>query len=336
MKDAVKNMMKNTEYDVSGIGSALLDFTVEVDDSFLNKLKLDKGGMQLIDEERSREILSIISSLPMETSPGGSAANTLDGISRFGGASLLMGKVGDDDHGDIYIKETEKSGVATNIVRDSHLTGHAITFITPDSERSFATHLGAAQHFTKDDINEQSIVSSKILHLEGYLFEPPVLREACFHALKIAKDNGVLISVDLSDPHLIGRIRETFDEILNDFVNIVFVNEDEAKAITGQEEEKALNILHKLTDFTVVKLGAQGSLIQYESEVYNIPVVQTSVVNTNGAGDMYAAGILYGLSRGYSPDRCGVLASYASSLVVAQVGARLNGHIDTEEVMAKK
>jgi sugar/nucleoside kinase (ribokinase family) len=323
---------KNAEYDVLGMGSALLDFIVKVDDADIERFDLKKGGMQLIDEDRSREILSQLDARRMEITPGGSSANTLAGISNLGGRGIFSGKVGYDSDGDRYIRDTERAGVKALIGRDRSMTGHAITFITPDSERTFATHLGAALRFNKDDISEEYIKKTKILHIEGYLFEPPGLREACMSALEMAKRNNVLISVDLSDPGLIDRIYATFRQVVKEFVNIVFVNEEEARAFTSKIRDEALNDLYALTDFAAVKLGAEGSIIKSNGSMYRIPAVRTKVVNTNGAGDMYAAGVLYGISRGFSPEMSGRIASYVSSKVVSQVGARIMEKISIDSI----
>ena len=328
--DFIKN--KNAEYDVIGIGSALLDFTVEVDDSILSKINLNKGEMHLVDENRSTEILELLKSYPMEITPGGSSANTVSGILNFGGKSIFCGKVGKDEHGDYYINETKKNGVISRIVKEqNYFTGFAITFITSDSERTFATHLGAALQYNKDDISEDDIKKSRILHLEGYLFEPEGLREACVKAMETAKKNNVLISIDLSDPALISRIYDTFKEVITDYANIIFLNEDEAKEFTGVHGEEALDQLYTMCDFAVVKLGANGSIIKYDGQAHNISVYETEVVNTNGAGDLFAAGALYGIARGFDPERCGMLGSYAASLVVSQVGARINESIDVSK-----
>jgi sugar/nucleoside kinase (ribokinase family) len=323
---------KNAEYDVLGMGSALLDFIVKVDDAELEGFGLTKGGMQLIDEDRSREILARLDARSMEITPGGSSANTLAGISNLGGKGIFTGKVGYDSDGDRYILDTERAGVKALIGRDRSMTGHAITFITPDSERTFATHLGAALRFNRNDISEEYIKKTKILHIEGYLFEPPGLREACMSALEIARRNNVLISVDLSDPGLIDRIYATFRQVVKEFVNIVFVNEEEARAFTSKIREEALNDLYALTDFAAVKLGAEGSIIKSEGSVYRIPAVRTDVVNTNGAGDLYAAGVLYGISRGLSPETSGRIGSYVSSRVVSQVGARIREKISIDSI----
>jgi len=264
---------ENAEYDVVGIGSALLDFTIEVDDSFLSEMELKKGEMHLIDAERSSEILKRIENYSMETTPGGSCANTLAGVLNFDGRGIFLGAVGNDSNGDTYINETEKTGVKTGIGRHDSINGHAITFITSDSERTFATHLGAALDFSEEDVAEDVIKKSKVLHLEGYLFEPDNLNSACMRALDIAKNNGVAISIDLSDPALISRIRGRFDHIVKDYADIIFVNEDEALAFTGKSEEEALNALYEMCDVAVVKLGAEGSLIKADDKIHRIPPV---------------------------------------------------------------
>lgn len=326
----IKN--KKAEYDVMGIGSALLDFTVMVEYGDLARLGLKKGEMLLIEADRSREILAGLAGKPMDITPGGSSANTLAGISVLGGKGIFLGSVGNDSHGDRYIEDTELIGVKAEIGRHDSMTGHAITFITPDSERTFATHLGAALLLRSDDVRESDVRNSKIIHIEGYLFEPPGLREACMAALEMAKKNEVLVSIDLSDPGLIDRIRPVFDRVIRDYADIIFVNEDEARAFTGRERVDALEELARHCDFAVVKIGSEGSLIKTGGTVYLIPANKTDVVNTNGAGDMYAAGVLYGLARGYSPDRCGRIGSYVSSKVVSQVGARFPGVISVDDV----
>lgn len=325
-------MNKKARYDVLGIGSALLDFIVPVEDADLDAFGLKKGEMQLIDESRSREILSRLDGREMQISPGGSAANTLAGIAMLGGQGVFLGTVGTDEHGDRYIRDTEMIGVKTQISRHDSLTGHAITFITPDSERTFATHLGAALHFNSSNVSEELIQKSKIVHLEGYLFEPPGLREACMRALEIAKKNEVLVSIDLSDPALIERIRPIFNDVVRDYADIIFVNEDEARVFTGKEREEALWDIYNQCAFAVVKLGADGSLIETNDTVYRIPSFRTDVVNTNGAGDIYASGVLYGIATGMRPDRAGKIGSYISSKVVSQVGARLEGKLSIRSV----
>lgn len=324
--------MMDIIYHAAGIGSPLLDFTVNVEDSVLAGLGLTKGHMHLVDAEKSREIFMHLKGYKIDTTPGGSAANTLAGIAALGGSAILFGKVGNDSNADFYINETEKAGVKSGLTRHDSMTGHAITLITPDSERTFATHLGAALHFRKDDVSPDEIKRSKVLHVEGYLLELPPVREAALYAMDIAKKNKVKVSVDLADPGLISRIPDVIRDVVKNYTDIVFVNEHEAKALTGMEDEEALHIIYSMCGAAVVKLGERGSLIKIDDRVYRIPVCKTDVVNTNGAGDMYAAGVLYGLAKGLPVDKAGRIGSYTSSKVVSQVGARLKCKINISEI----
>ncbi len=324
--------IKKGKFDVAGIGSALLDFMVEVDDQFLKTLGLSKGGMQLIDEERSREIFSILKGMKIETAPGGSSANTVAGVATLGGKGAFVGRVADDEYGRIYIKKTVESGVHSLISAGDGLTGHAITFITPDSERSFATHLGAALRLSHDDVDYSAVAESSILHLEGYLFEPSNLREICYRAMDTAKKNGVQISVDLADPGLIGRIGDVFTDVINNYADIVFMNEEEAFAFTGSRDRGALEKIPSRCSIAIVKLGEKGSLIRHGGGVAEIPAYKTEVVNTNGAGDMYAAGVLYGITSGKGIEVSGRIGSFAASVVVSSVGARAEKSIDLKGI----
>ncbi len=322
------NLNRQADYDVVGIGSALLDIIINVEPELLDSMGLSHGEMKLIEADESRAIFDRIGEMPRSKVPGGSAANTLAGVANFGGSAMLIGSLGVDEYGDLYIMETRVNGVEPVLVRHEGITGHAITFITPDTERTFATHLGAALSLSADDVRQEEIARARILHLEGYLLEPENLREAALKAMDIAKRNNVLVSLDLSDPALIERIYDTFRHVVSEYVDIVFVNELEARAFTGREHQEALHSLALESDYAVVKLGAQGSLIMHQEMFYEVPAFATDVINTNGAGDMYAAGILYGIARGYSPEKAGRIASYASSMVVARMGARIPGRID--------
>ena len=319
--------LKKTIYDITGIGSALLDFIVEVGDSFIESLGLKKSNMHLIDAKQSKEILQLIKDMNVYTAPGGSCANTIAGIAMMGGKTSFIGSVASDTYGTTYIDKTLETGTASFIRRGKGITGHAITFITPDSERTFATHLGAALELYADDIDYSIISDSSILHLEGYLFESDNLREVCYKSMKKAKDNDVLISIDLSDPALVLRIRDVFNDVVENFADIIFANEEEALAFTGAKEKEALNLLSKHSLVSVVKLGQRGSIIKSDNKIINIDAVNTNVVNTNGAGDMYAAGLLYGIISNKSIELSGKMASYAASLAVSSPWARVERKI---------
>lgn len=322
------------KYDVTGLGSALLDFIVEVDDNVLAEMDLKKGEMHLIDEEKSKEILKKIKEHNVKTSPGGSAANTLAGIGSLGGNALLIGKIGDDDHGGIYEQKTSDSGIQARLSRKERVcTGHAITFITPDKERTFATHLGAALHLRKEDVFDQEIKDSRILQIEGYQLEDPEMRKASIHAMKTAKENKVKVSIDLADPALIKRNLEDLKEIVREYGDIIFVNEAEAEAFTGEKSEEALHKIYEMCDVAIVKLGKEGSLIKADDMIYKIPINEVEEINTNGAGDAYAAGILYSFAKGLDWEKAGKIAAYISSQVVASHSARLERDI-SEEILS--
>ena len=325
--------LKKSVYDVTGIGSALLDFMVEVDDAFISSLGLKKGEMQLVDAERSREIFNLLKSMKIHVAPGGSCANTIAGMAMMGGKGSFIGRVASDDYGKTYVDKTIEAGVTSFISKGTGMTGHAITFITPDSERTFATHLGAAIELSAGEIDYSVIENSSILHLEGYLFEPENLRDVCYRSMKRAKESGTLISVDLADPALVGRIKDVFTDVAEKYADIIFVNEEEAAAFTGTREHEALKVLSGFSEIAIVKLGAKGSMIKSGNEIVKIEVVETNVINTNGAGDMYAAGFLYGLSSGRSIEVSGKIASYAASLVVASAGARVESKINLKGII---
>ncbi|HEY1405861.1 MAG TPA: adenosine kinase, partial [Spirochaetota bacterium] len=316
-----------------GIGSPLMDYMVSADDNLLAELSLSKGGMRLIDENESRAIRAKIDSRVEHRVPGGSAANTIAGAALLGARTAFMGSIGDDDEGGRYVSETEKSGVKSVLRKHHALTGHAITFITSGGERTFATHLGAAVNLCSDDVDEDAISRSAILHVEGYLLEPPALREAALKAMKAAKKSGTLVSIDVADPGLVTRMGDDLKNIVREFADILFMNETEAKAFTGCEEREAARCAKDFVSVAVVKLGGEGSLIATGDTLIEIPSYAVTVVNTNGAGDMYAGGFLYALSKGKTLEQCGKIASYAASRVVGSAGARLDARPDVESVI---
>jgi sugar/nucleoside kinase (ribokinase family) len=317
-------------YDVVGIGSALMDILVEVDEKILLELNLEKGRMHLIDEKHSKKIISELKKFNLKLVPGGSAANTLTGIANLGGRVVFFGKVGSDENGKLYEKIVIQDGMKFSVAPDPSSTGHAITFITPDSERTFATFLGATLKLLKEDIVDEDIAQSKILHIEGYQLEDPKLRNNCIHAMEIAKKNNTLISVDCADANLIKRRFDEFNNILKDYADIIFANEDEAEAVTSKKPEQALEELSKFCKIAIVKLGEKGSIIKSDNKIIKIQPFLTKPVSTNGAGDMYAAGFLYGLSNNLPLEKCGKIGSYLAMKVVEQIGARLPSSLKDE------
>ena len=310
--------------DVIGLGNALMDFLIEVDDHKLVELDLNKGEFHLVEKEKAQELLRKIDEqqLKIETIPGGSAANTLKGVALLGGKSILCGKVGRDEHGEMYEQKMNGHGVNTRINKHDAVTGHAITFITPDTERTFSVHLGAALELYKEDILEDDIAKSKILHLEGYQLEGQT-KETVLHAMNLAKKHQTLISIDLADPGVVRRNKELFTELLND-IDIVFVNEKEALEFTGLEEEQAALELVKKVKMAVVKVGERGSIICTSNGITKIDVVKAEAIDTTGAGDSYAAGFLYGYCNDWELKDSGKLGSLLAAKVVEQKGVGMN------------
>jgi len=318
-------------YDVFGIGSALMDFMVEVDEQRILEFDLKKGHFHLLDEEQTAELLRKIKGHVVKTSPGGSSANTLYGVALLGGKVVFCGKIGTDEHGNVYEEKMTGRGVRTRLARSSYPTGHALTFITPDSERTFAVHLGAALHLTKEDVFFEDLKQSKILHIEGYQLEDKSLRKVSLHAMRYAKRNKVMISIDLGDPGIVSRNRMDLQKIIRTYADIIFANEEEARALTGLQSEDALGLISKMCKIAVVKLGRKGSLMRTQENTFTIPAYPIAVVDTTGAGDMFAAGVLFGITHGFDVNTSGHLGSYFAAKVCGQLGARL-AHIDKKEL----
>ena len=318
------------KYDIVGLGNVIVDILVKVDDEFLEGLKLKKGTFHGHNEKQIQDIHSKIKGMQYIVMPGCSVSNTLSTIALLGGKTAFFGKIGDDELAEIYEKAMIKDGIKLNITKTKGLTGKAMTFITPDSERTFAVNLGVASDFRKEEILEDEIKNSKILHLEGYTLYNPKLREATIHAMQIAKKHRVKISIDLSDQNMIKNNIQLTKEVIKDYVDFLFVNEYEAQALTGKPAEEAINEFK--TEIAVVKLGEKGSLIKKGSEIYRIEPVKANAVDTTGAGDSYAGGFLFGLAKGYDIERCGKIGSFISKLVVQQVGSRLNKALRKEIV----
>ncbi|MFT5036952.1 MAG: sugar/nucleoside kinase (ribokinase family) [Candidatus Azotimanducaceae bacterium] len=305
--------------DVVGLGNALMDFLVEVDEEVLAKTELAKGSMQLVDEKKAKELLKSLTNTKFLTTPGGAAANTIKAVAALGGDTVLFAKVGEDEHGSAYIEAIELHGVTSRITKHTSTTGHALTFITPDAQRTFSVHLGAALTLGKEDILEEDIANAKILHLEAFQFEGPT-QETVLHAIEVAKKHNTLISVDLADSLLIERNLDLFKEVVKRDIDILFCNEDEGKAFTGKEGKEALEIMAGMADTAILKLGEKGSLISIDGEVIEIEAFKTVAVDTTGAGDTYAAGFLYGLTHGWNTEKSGNLGSLLASKVIAKVG----------------
>lgn len=306
---------------ILGIGNALVDILVHIDnDEILDRLHLSKGGMDMIDAQRKREILEVIAEMPQTLATGGSTSNTIHGLARLGATAGYIGKVGNDEMGRLFRQECERFGVIPHLIESTEDTGVAITFISPNAERTFATYLGAAATMQPAQVDESIFDNYDLIHIEGYLiFNHDLILDVC----KKAKAHGLQISMDMASYNLIESNLDFVKMLLRDYVDIIFANEEEAKAFTGVEQ---LEALHKLSDdcsIAIVKVGKDGSYIKMNGEVTAIAPVDAQRVDTTGAGDIYASGFLYGLVNDYGALKSGNLASYLSARLIEYVGAKL-------------
>lgn len=307
---------------ILGLGNALVDIIIPMDnDQHLSELKLPKGSMQLIEAEQAKEILTYFTNSPKTLASGGSASNTIHGIANLGGQTAFIGIIGQDEYGKFFEQDMRENGIVSLLTKKEISTGTAITLMSPDSERTFATYLGAACTLSAADLNINDFKGYDYLHIEGYLVQNYELIET---ALKLAKEAGLQISYDLASYNVVEENLEFIKKIITNSVDIVFANEEEAKALTGLNEKEALDEIAKICKIAVVKIGKRGSLIKEGDKTISIQPFDAECIDTNGAGDAYASGFLYGKSINLPLEKCGEIGSYISSKVVGVTGPKLN------------
>ena len=313
---------------ILGIGNALVDIMTLIEGDFiLQEFKLPKGSMQLVDLETSRGIKSATAIFPRTYTSGGSAANTIHGLAMLGADTGFIGSIGRDDTGDFFENDLKNAGVSTLLIRRNTPTGTAVALITRDTERTFATHLGAATELSAEDFNPELFEGFDILYLEGYLITDfQVIETAC----RLARDNKMLVALDLSSYNVVEGFKDQFKEIIEKYVDILFANELEAKAFTGLDPEKALTPLSEMVEIVILKVGSAGSWIKCREESIRINAFPVNCLDTTGAGDLYAAGFLYGFSMGLGLEKCGSLGSLLAGRVIKTVGARMDREKFTE------
>jgi sugar/nucleoside kinase (ribokinase family) len=308
---------------ILGIGNALVDIlAITKDDSLLEKYSLPKGSMQHVNEQRANEVYYDLKDIGASVVTGGSAANTIAGISQLGLKTGFLGKVGDDELGNFYNSDIEQLGVKSFLIRGEKGTGRAMVVISPDSERTFAVYLGAAIEMTTNDINPSIFDGYDCFHVEGYLLQDHDLIET---AMKTAYYKGHVISIDLASYNVVEENVDFLRYLINNYANIVFANEEEAKALTGKEPEQALAIISELCDIAIVKVGSKGSLVSEGSSIYQIDAGDVKPVDLTGAGDLYASGFLYGLTLGKDLETCAKTGTICASEVIQVVGTKLSG-----------
>jgi sugar/nucleoside kinase (ribokinase family) len=311
----------NKQKSILGIGNALIDVLINItDDSVLQKFGLPKGSMTLVDAGLSAEIKKETKNNTRIIQTGGSAANTVHGIAKLGGQCGYIGKISDDEFGNFYQEDFRKNKINAHFFFSETGTGHATALISPDSERTFGTYLGAAMELTADEMSPDIFRNYGILHIEGYLVQNHTLIEA---ALKVAKANGLLVSIDMASFNIVEANIEFLHRMIREYVDIVFANEEEAIALTGKQPEEALDAISEMCNIAVVKLGAQGSLIKTGDRIVKIEAIKVKSIDTTGAGDIYASGFLYALSENLDLEIAGKIGSLLAGTVVEVIGAKI-------------
>lgn len=311
-------------YDVAAIGNAIVDVIAPCDDAFLTAEGLAKNSMQLIDEPRAEELYGRMAAA-IETS-GGSAGNTVAGVASFGGRGAFIGKVADDQLGEVYEHDMRAMGVAfdSRPLVGGPATARSLINVTPDGHRTMCTFLGASTELGPDDVTRAFVEGSKIIYLEGYLFDPPEARRAFAKAAGLARAAGRLMAVTLSDAFVVERHREVLTAFIEAECDIVLANEAEVKAMFQTDDfEAAAARLAAMTRIAAITRSEKGSLVLSGDARVEVPAAPVEkVVDTTGAGDQYAAGFLLGVARGRSLDVCGRLGSLAAAEVIGHYGPR--------------
>ncbi|MDM8524044.1 adenosine kinase [Desulfococcaceae bacterium HSG8] len=308
---------------IAGIGSALIDILINETDDFLEKAGASKGGMIYVENDFIDQVVAQTENKPSVV-PGGSACNTIIGVGKLGGSARFVGKLGEDESGKFFETDLKNNHVAPVLFTSSSPTGRVLSIITPDAQRSMLTYLGASSEIQPDEVTDQCFEGASIVHLEGYqLFN----REVTLKALNAAKNAGARISLDLASFTVVEASKDILGTLVNDFVDILIANEDEAHAFTGHDDEmKALEALSEKSDIAVLKVGKRGSLVSQAGRVITVEpkgIETGGVIDTTGAGDLWASGFLFGLVNGYSLEKCGELGSMCGYEVCRVVGASI-------------
>ena len=313
--------MKDDRHTIVGIGSALVDILTHEDDDFLARTGAAKGGMTLVDKADIERFLAM-SSTEINIVPGGSACNTVIGVGNLGGRARFVGKCGNGKMAKLFEVNLKNQNVEPALLRTDSPTGRVLSIITPDAQRSMFTYLGASAEMQPDEISPINFENAAIVHVEGYLlFNPDLIRRV----LSTAKKADVRVSLDLASYTVVKETKELLNHLVEKYVDILIANEEEAEAFTGyRDEKKALKALAARADIAVLKVGPRGSYVAHTGRTVRInPMGDGSAVDTTGAGDLWAAGFLFGLVSGYSIEECGRLGSACGYEVCRVTGAKI-------------
>jgi sugar/nucleoside kinase (ribokinase family) len=304
------------------MGNALVDvLTILESDRTLKDFDLPKGSMQLVSKECSNRLLASTLGLQRQQSSGGSAANTIHGLAHLGMKTGFVGKIGKDNLGNFFEKDLKENNIAPVMFHDLEETGRSIALISKDTERTMATFLGAAGDLHQEDIDSDIFEGYKYFHLEGYLVQS---RSLIKKAVRVAKAHGLIISIDMATYNIVNENREYLEKLIRDYVDILMANESEAEALTQLNGDRALDAMADMAEVAVLKMGKDGSKVKLGSEKYKIGIEKVNSVDTTGAGDLYAAGFLYGYCHGQSIEACGKIGSILGGHITEVIGAKMD------------
>jgi sugar/nucleoside kinase (ribokinase family) len=317
-----------SKYDIYGIGAALVDTEIQVNDSDLSNFNIDKGVMTLVDSDRQTELLALLSGhlVHSKRASGGSAANSIIAASYFGAKTFYSCRVANDDNGKFYLNDLTDADVkfhnrAGSLEGD---TGKCLVFITPDAERTMNTHLGISEFVSAEDLDEEAIAASRFAYIEGYLVTSETGRPAAIRLRELAEKSGVKTAISLSDPFIVNIFKDGLKEMIGNGVDLLFCNEDEALNFTCTENiNDAAEALKSIAKSFAITLGAKGALIFNGDTLVTVAAEPVKALDTNGAGDMFAGAFMYGLCEGWSHEKSAKFACNAAGRVVSQYGPRL-------------
>jgi len=306
---------------IVGVGSALVDMLAREEDAFLEKLGVEKGGMNLVESDYVEELVVQIKNPPTIV-PGGSACNTAIGVGMLGGKARFVGKLGQDQVGEMFREDLKNNHVEPVLFTSDLPTGRVLSVITPDAQRSMFTYLGAASELKPEEITADCFDQAAVVHVEGYLL---FNRDLMMATIKAAKAAGARVSLDLASFNVVEESRDLLNQIVEDYIDILIANEDEARAYTGcTDEAEALRVLSENSEMAVLKIGQRGSIVSYQGAPISIePLKCPNPLDSTGAGDLWAAGFLFGLVQGFSIEKSGELASACGAEVCQVVGANI-------------
>lgn len=315
------------KYDVCAIGNALVDYEIEVEDQFFAENQVEKGLMTLVDEERQAQLLNEVQGKVRKKQGGGSAANTIFGLSLFGGKGYYTCKVANDEDGQLYVNDLNESGIDSNLNGNplhEGTTGKCLVMITPDAERTMNTFLGITSDLSENELDIQAIKDSNYIFLEGFLVSSPTGLVAMKEAKRLANENGTKVSLTFSDPSMVKYFRDQMIDVVGDGLDLLFCNIEEAELFTGEEGlENVKKAMEKVANQFVITFSEKGSLVYDGTNYIDIQPFPTKAVDSTGAGDMFAGAFLYAINNGHTYEEAGILASAASSAVVGKYGPRL-------------